>query len=120
MADLGSKVTKAQFRAWYLEERAKREQLEAENARLNMEMVAYRDKLTPADAAAMVAVINALYAEKAARHLKHATWFDGGYLGNGNCSFMWARSGAGACCNLPHGHEGPHREDSPQSDRSAE
>lgn len=38
--------------------------LEAENARLNMEMLAYREKLTPADAAAMVAVINALYAEK--------------------------------------------------------
>jgi hypothetical protein len=27
MADLGSKVTKAQFRAWYLEERAKRERI---------------------------------------------------------------------------------------------
>ena len=36
------------------------------------------------------------------------TWFDGGYLGNGHCSFMWARNGAGACCRLPHGHEGPH------------
>ena len=50
--------------------------------------------------------------------LKHATWFDGGYLGNGHCSFMWARNGAGACCCLPHGHEGPHKEDS-QSDASA-
>jgi hypothetical protein len=39
-------------------------ELEAENARLNMEMAAYREKLTPADAAAMVAVINALYEEK--------------------------------------------------------
>lgn len=45
--------------------------------------------------------------------LKHATWFDGGYLGNGHCSFMWARNGSGACCNLPHGHEGPHQEDPP-------
>jgi hypothetical protein len=42
-------------------------ELEAENARLNMEMVAYREKLSPQDAAAMVAVINALYAEKSAR-----------------------------------------------------
>lgn len=39
-------------------------ELEAENARMNMEMVAYREKLTPQDAAAMVSVINALYAEK--------------------------------------------------------
>jgi hypothetical protein len=45
-----------------------------------------------------------------ARPLKHATWFDGGYLGNGHCSFMWARNGAGACCSLSHGHEGPHRD----------
>jgi hypothetical protein len=47
---------------------------------------------------------------------KPATWFDGGYLGNGHCSFMWARNGEGACCRLPHGHEGPHVADS-QSDR---
>lgn len=87
-------------------------ELEAENARLNLEMIAYREKLTPADAAAMVSVINSLHAGKAARPLPHATWFDGGYLNNGHCSFMWARNGAGACCNLPHGHEGSHRDDS--------
>lgn len=40
------------------------DELTAENARLNMEMLAYRQKLTPKDAEAMVAVINALYAEK--------------------------------------------------------
>ena len=39
----------------------------AENARLNMEMVAYREKLTPKDVEAMTAVIKALTAEKAAR-----------------------------------------------------
>jgi hypothetical protein len=43
---------------------------------------------------------------------KPATWFDGGYLGNGRCSFMWARNGEGACCCLPHGHEGTHLTDS--------
>lgn len=36
------------------------------------------------------------------------TWFDGGFLDNGHCSFMWARNGAGACCRLPRGHEGAH------------
>lgn len=41
--------------------------LEAENARLNMEMVAYRQKLTPQDAQAMRAVMDALYAEKQSR-----------------------------------------------------
>jgi hypothetical protein len=46
-------------------------ELEAENARLNMEMVAYREKLTPADAAAMVAVMNSLYAEKKWRDAQH-------------------------------------------------
>lgn len=44
--------------------RRRAETAEAEVARLNMEMVAYREKLTPQDAAAMVSVINALYAEK--------------------------------------------------------
>jgi hypothetical protein len=43
---------------------------------------------------------------------KPATWFDGGYLGNGHCSFMWARNGEGACCRLQHGHEGAHVADS--------
>lgn len=38
--------------------------LTAENARLNMEMVAYREKLTPADARAMRAVIDALDLQK--------------------------------------------------------
>jgi hypothetical protein len=42
-------------------------ELEAENARLNMEMVAYREKLTPKDVEAMTAVIKALTEEKAAR-----------------------------------------------------
>jgi FtsZ-binding cell division protein ZapB len=42
-------------------------ELEAENARLNMEMAAYRQSLTPRDAEAMQAVITALEAEKAAR-----------------------------------------------------
>lgn len=50
---------------------------------------------------------------------KPATWFDGGYLGNGHCSFMWARNGAGACCRLPHGHEGTHLAES-QSDAKGE
>jgi hypothetical protein len=45
--------------------------LEAENFRLNMEMVAYREKLTPADAAAMTAVMNSLYAEKKWRDAQH-------------------------------------------------
>lgn len=42
-------------------------ELEAENARLNMEMVAYRQALTPKDVEAMTAVIKALNDEKAAR-----------------------------------------------------
>jgi hypothetical protein len=53
-------------------EQAKRiRELEAENARLNMEMFAYREKLTPADAAALVAVMNSLYAEKKWREAQH-------------------------------------------------
>jgi hypothetical protein len=42
-------------------------------------------------------------------------WVDGGYLGNGHCSFMFG-SYRGACCRLSHGHKGPHLTDS-QSDR---
>lgn len=42
-------------------------ELTAEVARLNMEMVAYREKLTPKDVEAMTAVIAALNAEKDAR-----------------------------------------------------
>ncbi len=42
-------------------------QLVAENARLNMEMVAYRQNLTPQDVEAMTAVITALTAAKAAK-----------------------------------------------------
>lgn len=49
---------------------------------------------------------------KTNRKPKPPTWFDGGYLGNGHCSFMWARNGEGACCGLPHGHEGAHLADS--------
>jgi hypothetical protein len=42
-------------------------ELEVENDRLNMEMVAYREKLTPKDVEAMTAVIKALTDEKASR-----------------------------------------------------
>jgi len=41
--------------------------LDAGNERLNMEMVAYREKLTPKDVEAMTAVIKALNAEKSGR-----------------------------------------------------
>ncbi len=41
--------------------------LDAENERLNMEMVAYREKLTPKDVEAMTAVIKALNEEKTGR-----------------------------------------------------
>jgi hypothetical protein len=44
--------------------KAENELLRAEIARQNIEMVAYREKLTPADAHAMKAVIDALYAAK--------------------------------------------------------
>jgi len=46
------------------EQEARVRDLEAENARLNMEMQAYRANLTPQDAQAMRAVMDALYAEK--------------------------------------------------------
>ena len=42
-------------------------ELAAEIARLNMEMAAYRQGCTPKDAAAMLAVVDALEAEKASR-----------------------------------------------------
>jgi hypothetical protein len=48
----------------YVEMRDRIATLEAENARLNMEMAAYRQGCTPKDAAAMVAVMDALSAEK--------------------------------------------------------
>ena len=48
----------------YTHWRRRAETAEAEVARLNMEMEAYRQKLTPDDARAMRAVIDALYAEK--------------------------------------------------------
>lgn len=57
-------------------------------------------------------------AEDLRRSLPHATWFDGGNLGNGHCSFMWARNGQGACCILPHGHDGVHRDDFTSSKRA--
>jgi hypothetical protein len=85
-------------------------ELEFEVQRLNMEMEAYRQPLTAKDSAAMLSVIDALQTEKASRPLKHAPWFDGGYLNNGHCSFMWERNGEGACCQLAHGHEGPHQD----------
>lgn len=46
-------------------------------------------------------------------------WFDGGYLGNGHCSFMQAMNGANYFCCLPHAHEGPHLTDS-QSAKKAD
>jgi hypothetical protein len=51
--------------------------------------------------------------------LKHATWFDGGYLGNGHCSFMWARNGKADFCSLSHGHEGPHLDSTSDIERAA-
>lgn len=49
------------------------DELTAENARLNVEMLAYREKLTPADAQAMAAVIKALYeAKNKPPHVKSA------------------------------------------------
>jgi len=49
-------------------------ELEAENARLNMEMAAYRQGCTPKDAAAMLAVKDALEAEKeASKERRHST-----------------------------------------------
>ena len=47
--------------------------LQAENDRLNMEMVAYRQKLTPKDVEATTAVVKALTAEKAARSQSDAS-----------------------------------------------
>jgi hypothetical protein len=47
--------------------KARIRELEAENYRLNMEMAAYRQGCTPKDAAAMLAVKDALDAEKKAR-----------------------------------------------------
>lgn len=41
-----------------------------------------------------------------------SNWFNGGYLGNGHCSFMQAMNGAHYFCCLPHAHDGPHRTDS--------
>src|ERR1700677_721032 len=48
----------------YTHWRRRAEAAEAEVARLNMEMEAYRQKLTPKDAQAMTAVIKALNEEK--------------------------------------------------------
>ena len=48
----------------YLHWRRRAETAEAEVARLNMEMEAYRQKLTPKDVEAMTAVIKALTAAK--------------------------------------------------------
>ncbi len=47
-------------------------ELEAENARLNMEMAAYRQGCTPKDAAAMLAVVDALEVEKQMRCGPHS------------------------------------------------
>ena len=46
-------------------------------------------------------------------------WFDGGYLGNGHCSFMQAMNGKSYFCCLLHGHDGPHLTDS-QSAKAGE
>lgn len=51
----------------YTHWRRRAEAAEAEVVRLNMEMEAYRQKLTPKDVEAMTAVIKALNAEKAGR-----------------------------------------------------
>jgi len=51
----------------YAHWRRRAETAEAEVARLNMEMEAYRAKLTPQDVEAMTAVIKALTEEKARR-----------------------------------------------------
>jgi hypothetical protein len=51
----------------YTHWRRRAETAEAEVARLNMEMEAYRQKLTPKDVEAMTAVIKALTEEKARR-----------------------------------------------------
>lgn len=51
----------------YTHWRRRAETAEAEVARLNMEMEAYRQKLTPKDVEAMTAVIRALNAEKESR-----------------------------------------------------
>jgi hypothetical protein len=48
----------------YTHWRRRAEAAEAEVERLNMEMLVYREKLTPADADAMAAVIKALYEAK--------------------------------------------------------
>lgn len=45
---------------------------------------------------------------------KGKQWVDGGYLGNGHCSFMYGGF-RGACCCLSHGHKGPHLTDSQSS-----
>jgi len=70
--DAAAKIDEAQMAAVNLslklgnaETRIK--QLESENARLNMEMAAYRQGCTRADAEAMMAVKDALQAEKEAR-----------------------------------------------------
>ncbi len=41
-------------------------------------------------------------------HSRPVNWFDGGYLGNDHCSFMQAMNGKHYCCQLSHGHDGPH------------
>jgi hypothetical protein len=51
----------------WLSLKARIRELEDENYRLNMEMAAYRQGCTPKDAAAMLAVVGALEAEKASR-----------------------------------------------------
>ena len=47
------------------------DELQAENDRLNMEMLAYRQALTPKDLEAMTSVIKALTDEKARRSKAH-------------------------------------------------
>jgi hypothetical protein len=62
------------MREWQDRYKARIRELEAENYRLNMEMAAYRQGCTRADAEAMMAVKDALEAEKEARkERRHST-----------------------------------------------
>ncbi len=82
LGSLGRKMAAAADSIAALETKCR--ELEAENARLNMEMVAYREKMTPKDVEAMTAVIAALTAEKAARSTKETKVDDGPKFGGWN------------------------------------
>lgn len=73
----------------YTHWRRRAETAEAEVARLNMEMEAYRQKLTPKDVEAMTAVIKALQAAKfndgACQHEWHFNGLSHGSQSCGKC-----------------------------------